>query len=56
VTVYTANKVVRKLPAQPSLRLRGLRAGQHTLNVKLLFNKGKNRPVRKTIRVRFRVC
>jgi streptogramin lyase len=56
VTVYTANKVVRKLPAQSSLRLGGLRSGQHTLNVKLLFHKGKKTPVRKTIRVRFRVC
>lgn len=56
VTVYTASKVVRKLPAQPSLRLVGLRAGQHTLNVKLLFKKGKNTPVRKRIHVRFRVC
>jgi streptogramin lyase len=56
VTVYTANKVVRKLPAQPSLRLGGLRGGQHTLNVKLLFAKGKKTPVRKTMRVHFRVC
>ena len=56
VTVYTANKVVRKLPAQPSLRLAGLRAGRHTLNIKLLFEKGKKTPVRKTMRVRFRVC
>lgn len=56
VTVFTANKVVRKLPAQPSLRLGGLRSGQHTLNVKLLFKKGKNTAVRKTIRVHFHVC
>ena len=56
VTVFTANKVVRKLPAQPSLRLGGLRAGRHSLNVKLLFRKGKKTPVRKTMRVHFRVC
>jgi streptogramin lyase len=56
VTTHTANKVLRKLPAQPSLRLRGLRSGQHTLNVKLLFKKGKNTAVRKTIRVHFHVC
>jgi hypothetical protein len=56
VTVYTANKVVRKLPAQPSLRLAGLRSGQHTLNVKLLFETRKKVPARKTMRVRFRVC
>jgi streptogramin lyase len=56
VTFYTANKVVHRLPAQPSLRLAGLRSGQHTLNVKLLFQKPKKIPVRKTIRVRFRVC
>jgi hypothetical protein len=56
VTTYTANKVVGKLPAQPSLRLHGLRSGQHTLNVKLLFNKGKSTAVRATIRVHFHVC
>jgi hypothetical protein len=56
VTVFTANKVVRSLPAQPSLRLGGLRTGQHTLNVKLLFEKGKKTRVRKTMRVHFRVC
>jgi streptogramin lyase len=56
VTVFTANKVVRKLPAQPSLHLGGLRSGQHTLNVKLLFRKGRKTPVRKTIRVHLRVC
>lgn len=56
VTVYTANKVVRTLPAQPSLRLAGLRSGQHTLNVKLLFETRKKVPARKTMRVRFRVC
>jgi virginiamycin B lyase len=56
VTVYTANKVVRKLPARPSLRLGALRSGRHTLNVKLLFEKGRKTPVRKTMRVRFRVC
>jgi streptogramin lyase len=56
VTVYTANKVVRKLPAQPSLRLAGLRSGQHTLNVKLLFETRKKVPAHKTMRIRFRVC
>jgi virginiamycin B lyase len=59
VTVFTANKVVRKLPAQPSLRLSGLPSGQHTLNVRLLFEKGKKgskTPVRKAIHVHFRVC
>jgi streptogramin lyase len=56
VTVFTANKVLRKLPAQPALRLSGLRSGQHTLNVKLLFRKGRKTPVRKTMRVHFRVC
>jgi hypothetical protein len=56
VTVFTANKVVRTLPAQPSLRLGGLRSGRHTLNVRLLFEKGKKTPVRKTMHVRFRVC
>jgi streptogramin lyase len=56
VTVFTANKIVRKLPAQPSLRLGGLRSGRHTLNVKLLFEKGKKTPVRKAMHVHFRVC
>jgi hypothetical protein len=56
VTFYTANKVVHRLPAQPSLRLAGLRSGQHTLNVRLLFQKPGKVPVRKTMRVRFRVC
>jgi hypothetical protein len=56
VTVFTANKVVRKLPAQPSLHLGGLASGQHTLNVRLLFRKGRKTPVRKTIHVHFRVC
>jgi virginiamycin B lyase len=56
VTVFTANKVVRKLPAQPSLGLRALRSGRHTLNVRLLFEKGSKTPVRKTMHVGFRVC
>jgi virginiamycin B lyase len=56
VTVHTANKIVRKLPAQPSLRIGGLRAGRHTLKVRLLFRKGKHTPVRRTMRVHFRVC
>jgi virginiamycin B lyase len=56
VTFYTADKVVHRLPAQPSLRLAGLRSGRHTLSVKLLFQKPKKVPVRKTMRARFRVC
>ncbi len=56
VTAYTANTVVRKLPAQRSLRLGGLRTGRHALNVRLLFQKGRKTPVRKTMHVHFRVC
>jgi streptogramin lyase len=56
VTTYTSNKVVRKLPARPSLRLAGLRSGQHTLKVRLLFDKRKTVPVRKTLSAKFRVC
>jgi streptogramin lyase len=56
VTVYRANAIAHKLPARLSLPITSLRSGQHTVNVRLLFEKRRNVPVRKTLKVRFRVC
>jgi streptogramin lyase len=62
-TFYTANATVRRLPARPSLRLRGLKSGRHTLRVVLVLHRtvtrhGKRTTVSttRTLRPTFRVC
>jgi hypothetical protein len=46
-----------KLPASVSLSLRGLRAGLHTLTVKLFYTRTKPKmTVSKTSKARFRIC
>jgi streptogramin lyase len=63
VTTYTPNATVKKLPASPSLKLSGLKSGQHTLKVTLSYieivrkhgHKTK-KTVKKTLTVKFRVC
>ncbi len=63
VVTYTANVVVRHLPANVSLRLRGLKSGSHTLKVVISYKETVKRhhhkgtiTVTKTLRVRFNVC
>jgi hypothetical protein len=63
VVTYTANATARHLPATPSLRLKGLRPGSHTLKVVLTFKKRvtirgrvKTRQVTKTVTAKFIVC
>jgi virginiamycin B lyase len=62
-TVFTANRIVRQLPATPGLRLTGLAKGRHTLKVTVLFHATVKRhghratvSASKTLKASFQVC
>lgn len=63
VTTYKPNATLKRLPASPSLKLSGLKSGQHTLKVILSYRETVTRhghktkkTVSKTLTVKFRVC
>ena len=63
IVTYRANRTVRHLPATVSLRLKGLKAGRHTLRIVLTYKKTitrhghvKTQRVTKTVTAKFVVC
>lgn len=63
VVTYTANAVVRHVPANVSLKLKGLKSGSHTLKVVISYKETvtkrhhkKTITVTRTLRVNFNVC
>jgi hypothetical protein len=63
VVTYTANAVVRHVPANVSLKLKGLKSGSHTLKLVISYKETVTKhhhkttiTVTKTLRVKFNVC
>ncbi|HEY5317730.1 MAG TPA: PKD domain-containing protein [Solirubrobacteraceae bacterium] len=63
VTTYSPNATAKHLPATPKLSLKGLKAGTHTLTVKVSYKKSVKKhghkrtvTVTKTLKAKFKVC